>query len=117
MRPLWILQPVLLLVRIEMWAGRSESWPLTLTDLVNVGGMLTGRQVLDVRLIVTPELLLSSLTVEVRTLYPFAAFGSTVTGLPAAWSAAPETRLTMATAIADRRLRPHFLVCSTSRCS
>src|SRR5260370_39888163 len=48
MRPLWILQPVVLLVRIEVWTGRSESWPLTLGDLVNVCGVLAGRQVLEV---------------------------------------------------------------------
>jgi hypothetical protein len=48
MRPLWILQTVVLLVRIEMWTSRRESWSLTLRDLVNVCGMLAGRQVLEV---------------------------------------------------------------------
>src|SRR6516165_2865165 len=48
MRPLWVLQPMVLLVRIEMWAGRRERWPLTLGRLVNVRGMLAGRQVLEV---------------------------------------------------------------------
>src|SRR5258706_9559561 len=48
MRPLWILQPVVLLVRIEMWTSRSEGWSLTLGDLVNVCGMLAGGQVLEV---------------------------------------------------------------------
>jgi len=48
MRPLWILQAMVLLVRIEVWTGRSESWSFTFGDLVNVGGMLAGRQVLEV---------------------------------------------------------------------
>jgi hypothetical protein len=48
MRPFWILQPMVLLVRIEVWTGRSESWSLTLGELVNVGGTLAGRQVLEV---------------------------------------------------------------------
>jgi hypothetical protein len=48
MRPFWILQPMVLLVRIEVWTGRSESWSFTFGDLVNVGGMFAGRQVLEV---------------------------------------------------------------------
>jgi hypothetical protein len=78
-----------LLVRIEKRASRGECQAFTLGGLVNVGS-----------LIVTPEPLLTSLTVAVPTLRPFESFSSTVTGLPAAWIAAPETRLTTATAIA-----------------
>jgi hypothetical protein len=39
---------MVLLVRIEVWTGRSESWSLTFGDLVNVGGTFAGRQVLEV---------------------------------------------------------------------
>src|SRR5262249_18810341 len=48
MRPLWILQTMVLLVRIEVRTCRSEGWSFTFGDLVNVGGMLAGRQVPEV---------------------------------------------------------------------
>jgi hypothetical protein len=48
MRSLRILQSVVLLARIEMWTSRGERWSLTLGELVNMCGMLAGRQVLEV---------------------------------------------------------------------
>src|SRR6516165_858909 len=48
MRPLWILHPMVSHFRIEVWAGRSESWPFTVGDLVDVYSAFAGRQALEV---------------------------------------------------------------------
>ena len=45
-----ILQAVLLVVRIEMRAGRFEIWRVTLWILVDVDGVLSGRQIVQVEL-------------------------------------------------------------------
>lgn len=48
-RALRVLQPVLLLLRIEMPARRRESWNLALRVLMNMNGVLAGRQILQIQ--------------------------------------------------------------------
>jgi hypothetical protein len=48
MRTFGIVQPVVLLLRIEVRARGGESWRLAFCHLVNVEGVLAGRQVFQV---------------------------------------------------------------------
>ena len=45
-----IFQPMLFIVRIEMWASRFEIRRIALCVLVDVDGMLSGRQIVQVEL-------------------------------------------------------------------
>jgi hypothetical protein len=98
MGSLGVLENMMLLVRIEVRTSQGECRTLTLGELVKVGRMPTGRQVLDVQLDREAGTTLGLADGRSADALPLRVLQFTVTGLVAAWIAAPETSLTTASA-------------------